>query len=118
MIAAEFIRNNADILTGVMHPRDFNNLTDGCVVFVITTTPGSKNIQDRAIRNAGYYMVVSTYRDTTNRLINATVIGLTAGGYAKIDVINLSDLEYKGNKMVFLCKPLPLNDHRQNYHFM
>jgi hypothetical protein len=50
--------------------------------------------------------------------IDQTVIGLTAGGYAKVETYNLGDVEYKGNKMIFLCKPLPQNDPRCNYKFV
>ena len=118
MTAAEFIQTNADILTGVMKNADFEALTDGSVVFMLTTTPGNKNIQDRVVRNAGYYLVVSTHRNHLGKLVDITIVGLTAGGYAKVDSFNLGDLEYKRNKMLFLCRPLPQNDPRSNYKFV
>lgn len=118
MTAAEFVVKNADILTKVVNTADFDNLTDGCVVFMVTTAPGQKDIKDRVVRNAGYYMVVSTNRSHMGKMQDVTVIGLTAGGYAKVESINLGDLGYRNNKMVFLCKPLPPNDYRRNYHFM
>ncbi len=118
MTVAEFIKANNDILTDVLNENNFNNLTDGCVVFMVTSTPGQKNIKDRVVRNAGYYMVVSTNRNRMGKMQDITVVGLTAGGYAKIEIINLGDLEYRNNKLVFLCNPLPLNDRRRNYHFL
>lgn len=118
MIASEFIKKNADILTGVVKESDVENLTDGNVVFMLITSPGQKGIEDRVVRSAGYYLVVSRTTNHLGKITSLTVLGLTAGGYAKIEIINLGDLEYKGNKMVFFCKPLPKNDIRRNYDFL
>lgn len=118
MTAADFIKKNADILVKAVNTAEFDNLTDGCVVFMVTTAPGQKDITERVVRNAGYYMVVSTNRSHMGKMQDVTVIGLTAGGYAKVEVINLGDLGYRNNRMVFLCKPLPLNDYRRNYRFL
>lgn len=116
--AKEFIKKNADILLAPITEPAFEQLTDGCVVFIITTTPGQKDIKERVVRNAGYYMVVSKGRNHVGKTVDITTIGLTAGGYAKVECFDLSDIEYAHNKMVFLCKPLPQNDIRRNYHFL
>lgn len=118
MTAGEFIQNNRDILTGVVKEADLENLTDGNVVFMLITTPGQKGIETRVVRSAGYYLVVSRTTNHLGKITSLTVLGLTAGGYAKIEIINIGDLEYKGNKMVFFCKPLPKNDMRRNYEFL
>lgn len=116
--AKEFIKKNADILLAPITKPAFEQLTDGCVVFIITTTPGQKDIKERAVRNAGYYLVVSKSKNHLGQTVDITAIGLTAGGYAKVECFDLNDIEYERNKMVFLCKPLPQNDMRRNYHFL
>lgn len=118
MTAGEFIQKNSDILTGVVKEADLENLTDGNVLFMLITTPGQKEIKNRVVRSAGYCLVVARATNHLGKVAAITVLGLTAGGYAKIEVINLRDLEYKRNKMVFFCKPLQKNDMRQNYEFL
>ncbi len=118
MTAGEFIAANTDIFKGVVEEQDFDTLTDGSVLFMIITTPGQKDIENRAVHSAGYYLVVSRTTNRPGKTTELTVLGLTAGGYAKVESISLKDLEWKGNKMVFHCKPLPQNDPRSNYQFL
>ncbi len=118
MTVAEFIKENADILIAPLTEKAFQEMTDGNVVFMLITGPGQKDITDRVIRSAGYYLTVSSSRNHLGVKVDQTVVGLTAGGYAKVESYNLGDVAYKGNKMIFLCKPLPQNDPRCNYKFV
>ena len=118
MTVADFIKDNADILIAPLTEKAFQEMTDGNVVFMLITGPGQKDISTRTVRSAGYYLTVSSSRNHLGVKVDQTVIGLTAGGYAKVESYNLGDVEYKGNKMIFLCKPLPQNDPRRNYQFV
>ena len=118
MTVSEFIHNNADILMSPITESEFDGLTDGCVVFLLSAAAGKKPIAERVLRTAGYYMVVSSTKNAQNQMEEVLMVGLTNGGYAKIEFCNRQDIAQTGNKMMLTCIPLPQNDKRKNYHFM
>ncbi len=118
MLASEFITKNKDIFLGLVSEEEFQKLNDGNVVFVITVAPGQKDIVTRVVRSAGYFLTVSSTTNHMGKKTDICLVGLTAGGYAKIDNIDLGDIGCRGNKIVLKCKPLPDNDPRRNYRFV
>jgi hypothetical protein len=118
MLASEFMTNNNDILLGLVSEEEFQKLNDGNVVFVITVAPGQKDIVTRAVRSAGYFLTVSGKTNPMGKKTDVCLVGLTAGGYAKVDHINLDDIGGRGNKIVLKCKPLPDNDPRRHHRFV
>lgn len=120
MTAKEFIEQNKDILLRPLTEAAFHSLTDGTVLFCITTTNGSKPTLHRAVKHTGYQLVVATTRemDETMAMLSVRTLALTEGGYAKIDEICPANFSGAvSNKLWFFCKPLPINDPRQNGRF-
>lgn len=111
----DFVRENQDILIAPLTMEELNTLSDGMVVFVITCFKGSSPLAERTVRSAGYQMVAATNR-TNGKLTAANTLALTSNGYAKIDYILPQDIA-RGNKVLYRCKPLPLNDLRRNHHW-
>lgn len=116
MTAQEFINQNQDILVSPVSLADFQNLTDGTPLFCITVAAGNKHPMDRAVKTAGYQMVVATTRNANGFLTDILTVALTKGGYAKVDVIDANDVGI-GRTLLFHCKPLPMNDIRRNHHW-
>lgn len=114
MTVKEFIDKNSDILVSRITPVDFNDLTDGCVVFCITAAVGNKPVMERAVRTAGYQMVVATSHKPGATIHEIITLALTRKGYAKIDSVNVNDIGDDGYKMIFKCKPLPQHDSRRD----
>jgi hypothetical protein len=118
MTVKEFIDNNSDILVSRITPRDFKDLTDGCVVFCVTAASGKKPILERAVKSAGYQLVVSTSHRPGATIHEIITLALTQRGYAKIDYIDVDFIGDDGHKMLFLCKPLPQHDPRRDNCWM
>lgn len=121
MTVREFEKQNKDILRHRLTVETFNALTDGMVLFCVTTNAGIKPIEERAVRTAGYQLVVATTRNPERgNLVDICTLALTAGGWAKVDIITADDISGLGNKVVYFCKPLnvPNNDPRRNHHWL
>lgn len=112
MLVEDFIEKNKDLLVSPITEEEFHSLTDGAVFFCISAAPGSKPIEKRTVKTAGYHMVASTVRPKGCRtdLINA--LALTAGGYAKVAYITPEDVYKAGNKLLYHCRPMPVDDIR------
>lgn len=121
MTVKEFEKQNSDILLQRMTDSDFQELTDGMVFFCITTTVGSKPVNERAVICAGYNMVVASTTTTfggNSKLEDVVTLALTKGGYAKIDVITPALMSESGNKVLYKCRPLPKGDPRKSHHWL
>lgn len=120
MTAKEFIEQNKDILIRPLTEAAFHSLTDGTVLFCITTTDGKKPALEKAVAHTGYQLVVATYRedDETMAMRSVRTLALTERGYSTIDEIRPVDFSgVVSHKLWFFCKPLPINDPRRNGRF-
>lgn len=118
MTVKEFVENNKDILIAPISAEEFRQLTDGCTVFCVTTSTGNKPIMDRAVKTAGYQMVVATTGDEQGDVVDICTLGLTKNGYAKIECITAYEIAKGNNKVLYHCKPLMPNDARKNHHWV
>ena len=119
MTAQEFINQNQDILLSPITRAEFERLTDGTPLFCVTTSICNKPPMERAVKTAGYQMVVATTQYDgfiTQFTTQIQTVGLTNGGYVKIESIDWGDIEL-GRTLLFRCKPLPLNDNRRNHQW-
>lgn len=121
----DFIDQNKDILLAPFTIAEFDALTEGKVLFCVTTGFGYNPVMNRQVRTAGYQLVVSTRRNDKGELTEAITLALTQGGYAKIESVTRDDVrsacsadDAAGNKRIYHCVPLPPNDPRGKSGFL
>lgn len=118
MKVEEFFKQNSDILIAPITEEEFQKLTDGTVIFVITCYDSKLPQLERTIRSVGYQMVVCTCRNRDGSMTDITTLALTQKGYAKLDYVCQTDIQGLGSRVAFRCNPLPLGDRRQNHHWV
>lgn len=73
MTISEFLPYANDILIKQITPENFDEITDGTVVFSITVARGRKPKNERAITWAGYMMCIhSLYRNAARDFVRIT----------------------------------------------
>lgn len=111
MTAKEFANNNSDIVLERLTLEEFQELTDGDVVFCVAVSRGSKPSEERKVLNVGYHLVANTYGSNgkTSEIITLCV---TTNGVAKVDCINVLAASDEGTRILYKCKSLPHGDPR------
>lgn len=113
MTVKDFYEANKDILLAPVSSEEFQQLSDGMVVFCVSNGGGNKPTEERIVRAVGYRMVVAMERNTSGEIVTVGTVGLTANGYAKVEWISADDIAEE-TKLVYRCKPLQAGDKRAN----
>lgn len=114
MTISEFLPYANDILIKQITSENFDEITDGTVVFSITVARGHKPKDERAITWAGYMMCIhSLYRDAARDFVR-----ITDRGNPGVKCIPARSLDEKnGTETLYMAKPLPVGDARINQHW-
>ena len=97
---------------------EFKELSDGCVIFCIVVANGNKPSLERMVKTVSYHMVASHKVNADGKTSEICTLGMTAGGYAKVDCFDKRDLADNGNKILLNCKPLLVGDIRKSGNFV
>lgn len=110
MTLKELKDRNPDIILEEMSEDDAKAGANGMAVFYASVRPGQRPKDERTILCAGYALTAGFFQDASGGYLN--VLGLTARGNAKIDLVKLSGLGPGGNTALFRAEPVPGDDPR------
>lgn len=113
MTVREFIDKNSDILYREVIPAELPTLEQGTALFCISIYNGTASKYTRKIVSAGYCLVDhAMMKDGLPSSID--IIRRTTGYYTKMDNIRPTDVADTGNKALFRCRPISVDDPRFN----